>query len=63
MGRGATHSASGSHDLESCQFSWICWNKMRTIKNFPSSWVEVFFPPKTECQTKMAFVCGKILVP
>lgn len=66
MGRGATHSASGSHGLESCQFRWICWNKMRTFKNFPSSWVQVvffFFNPKTGLQTKMAFVCGKILIP
>lgn len=42
----ATHSDSGSHGQESCQFGWICWNKMRTFKNFPSSWVEVFFLPK-----------------
>ena len=61
----ATHSDSGSHGQESCQFGWICWNKMRTFKNFPSSWVEVFFFFSSQAgqQTKMAFICSKILIP
>lgn len=60
----ATHSDSGSHGQESCQFGWICWNKMRTFKNFPSSWIEIFFfLPKLGSKQRWLLFASKILIP